>query len=514
MRDAMDELLFKLGHDVRADVEASVDADGAWLDHVARVESAPMGPESSQSHWGWILGAAAVLTIVVAGAVLLVRDEDSLRTDDSPTTTESVDSLPVAPASSVPALETIAPTTDSPIATTNAAPTTVAIETPPPTTIPPHTRDPEHSGIERRCVGDRCTQLVADPTGTVVSYDPDTRVLTRHSVPEVTAPVPFEGDVFLVSAGPDGAVYMQTPTSNIDPIGDLVAVSLVEGDAGREIDRAIGEADLTGDSDLVVTADGLVRVGCCGPDQVLPAVDSPLVMAWVGPTAGEAQPARTFRFDTDGWVIGDRYWPVELGDQVGIRGMPPITATLDGGFLAIFADTSGMGVTLARGWPDGTVSQLETSDFPALLEPSGRALYAEDDRFVRVELFQPPTDDHPDWGIDIGPAGEWLINPYTLNAEIDSRQPVWASDPVAFGFALAGPLGAGETRSVVSTPPANDVTVTAVTSNALDPGIESSRITLRLTRGDNGLYHFVSGEYDIACWPQHGHVDFQPVNCA
>src|SRR5690606_16443649 len=114
-------------------------------------------------------------------------------------------------------------------------------------------------------------------------YDPGTRALTRHSVPPVVAEVPFDGDVVLITAGPDGAVYLATPTGS-DPIGDLVAVSLTEGDAGREIERLVGRVDLSGDTDLVATADGLVEVGCCGPDQLRPAPDAAIVIGWIGPS--------------------------------------------------------------------------------------------------------------------------------------------------------------------------------------------------------------------------------------
>ena len=304
---------------------------------------------------------------------------------------------------------------------------------------------------------------------------------------------------------------MVTPTSDSDPVGDLVAVSLTDDDAGREIDRAVGEADLSGDSDLVATAAGLVRVGCCGGDQVRPGPDSPVVMTWVGPSAGEPQPMPTISVDGTGLVtVGDRIWQVELGDGAGQRGMPPITATFDGGFVGAFDVESG--TILARGWPDGTVSQMG-SDYPALLEPTGRVLYASDDQFVRGDPFESPEDVRIEWGLNTGPDGEWLLNPYTVNDDIDATQPVWAADPVAWGDTFGGVLDPGAIRTVTTTAPGDNVTVTVVYDNSLDSTLRATRFVLDLRRGSDGLYRFVSGTYDIACWPDHGHQDFQPQNC-
>jgi hypothetical protein len=100
-----------------------------------------------------------------------------------------------------------------------------------------------------------------------------------------------------------------------------------------------------------------------------------------------------------------------------------------------------------------------------------------------------------------------------VNDDIDAEHPTWAASPVSWGDAFGGALDPGATRSVTTATTADDVTVTVVTDNSLDPTLRAFRFVLQLTRGDDGLYRFVSGEYDLACWPNHGHQDFQPANC-
>ena len=126
-------------------------------------------------------------------------------------------------------------------------------------------------------------------------------------------------------------------------------------------------------------------------------------MPWVGPTAGETYPVRTLRYDTDGWVRGDMDWQLDLGADATVRGMPALTATLDGGFIGAFSDITGSRVTLARGWPDGTVSQVDIDEFPALLEPLGTVMFADGDRFTRIDHFDEAVRvEQIQWGLNIG----------------------------------------------------------------------------------------------------------------
>ena len=371
----------------------------------------------------------------------------------------------------------------------------------------------EFAGIERQCTdGNICTQLVVDPTGTIVGYDPISRMLTRHSVPPVTAQVPFDGDVRLVAAGPDGAVYLATPTSIEDPIGDLVAVSLTEGDAGRELRRLTGALDLSGDTDLVATPDGLVAVGCCGGEALRPAPDAPLVTAWVGPNDPSSS-LPPLRFDTAGTVIGETSWPIDLDGFVGIRGMPELVATFDGGFLGAFADVDGSRVMIARGRPDGTVSQVELTEYPALLEPTGRVLFDDGDHFVRAALFDEPVAEPLPWGLTT----DWSLT-LAVNDQVDLERPAWAANPVAFANQFVSNDAVNETRSIsvdgADDGSGDDVTATVVTANHFDDALAATRLTFRFTRADSGLYHAVGGTYEIACQPGRGHEDFQPANCA
>src|SRR6186713_2306529 len=169
MPDALDDVLFECGAAVRRDAEVSVDSDAALLDHVERLQSTPLRHESTPARWTWLLAAAAVLAVVAVGAMLLVRDERSLQTDEPPATVDTIDSPATSLATTAPSSAPAEPTPRSTVADPS---TTLEHEGPPPSTVPLHSRDPQDSGIERSCTGDACTQVVADQAGVIVSYDP------------------------------------------------------------------------------------------------------------------------------------------------------------------------------------------------------------------------------------------------------------------------------------------------------------------------------------------------------
>ena len=47
----MDEMT-RAGHDLRDDIESTIDIDAAWVEHLARQATTPPAPESSPTRWG------------------------------------------------------------------------------------------------------------------------------------------------------------------------------------------------------------------------------------------------------------------------------------------------------------------------------------------------------------------------------------------------------------------------------------------------------------------------------
>ena len=152
------------------------------------------------------------------------------------------------------------------------------------------------------------------------------------------------GSVWIELVGPDDVVYLNVDPTVPDGDGvaaDLIAVSLAPGDAGREIDRWQDVADRIGDSDLVATREGIVRVGCCGPDTLRPAPDAPIeVLGSLG--TGATPDRRRELAQTSAWCWSTRRttfrrddlsWTVESED--GGRGMPVVVPTFDGGIIAL-----------------------------------------------------------------------------------------------------------------------------------------------------------------------------------
>ena len=94
----MDDELSRLGHQMRAEVEAGVDVDAAWAGRtVGGVSGRPA--RSGPPRWTWMLAAAAVtIALVAAGVLVLVDQDDSLRTHDTVTTVVTVPAItdPVA----------------------------------------------------------------------------------------------------------------------------------------------------------------------------------------------------------------------------------------------------------------------------------------------------------------------------------------------------------------------------------------------------------------------------------
>lgn len=385
----------------------------------------------------------------------------------------------------------------------------------------------EATGISAACVRAslNCTQVVHSPDGTAVSLDPTTRELIRHSVPPVSTVLPaaYGEAPWLYHAGPAGVVYLQVAPVSQDGdeiAADLVAISLASGDGGREIARWSGVTDRVGDTDLVATADGLVQVGCCGPDPVRPAPDAPVLVPWVDLDGDSVPPLNaTMRATielpsvtiarTDTTTGGTREWKVEPANDWLPRGMPTVVPTFDGGFVAAFPGTTG--TAIVRGWPDGVLDQIVLTDAPPVsLDRNGR-LVAIDTTTARVVRIEPFADRTARPGQE--PVVDVAAGTVTITGLEELRAP-WVFDPVAFGDAVRGPIAPNEQRTIDAVRRSDtEWVVTVTTSNFFDDSVFADRWELTLERGDDGRFDAAAGTWSNSCQPGRGHQDFSNELC-
>ncbi len=518
----MDEQLRQLGRSARVEAEAEIDVDRAWASFGDAVSSGAdrtaLGSDplvtARRNPWPW-MGLAAALVATVGGVVLLRDHDDSIRTTDAPATTGQI-VVPTAPGpttSSAPSR----PSTSVP--TTTSAPTTT--DASPPVVVPPAVgswRDfPwEGSTITRECLQDfDCTQIELDPDGLAVSYEPVRRTLTRHSIPSVEAVVPIEwGQVWIEFAGPDDVVYLNIDTGE-ESEGDIVAVSLADGDAGREIARWPG-SDRVGDADLVATPDGIVNVGCCGEERQRPEPTDVVEIPWVDRAGGSITspiPRLQLSWQDDSLLVerDDRSWTFDsLGDST-LRAMS-ITSTFDGGVMAQVAAIGGTPTMVLRGWPDGSIDTQVIDEYSAAIEPTGTLVFENGDRFARVELF---TDEPDRWigALDLD-LSNWSVSAPGLDEFLGTGAPLWATDPIAFVDAVAGPTAVNETRSIrVLSDDGTTVQMEVITANFFDDSVSAGRYQLTLERQADDALRFVSGEFANACQPGRGQQDFAAELC-
>ncbi|MFN3258490.1 MAG: hypothetical protein ACE37B_22640 [Ilumatobacter sp.] len=386
------------------------------------------------------------------------------------------------------------------------------------------------AGIAEPCLG--CTGVVVGADGVPVSYDRVARTLVRHSVPpvETTLPEAYGDSAFVYHLGPDDVVYLQVAALVPDGDGlaaDVVAVSLADDDAGREIGRWPGVVDNVGDSEIVATRQGLVNVNCCGMEVVRPDPAAQIAVPWLDRN-GQAIESTAAMISVEvsyPTLVVNRNdlvpaatttWTFEPGADWQPRGMPWIVPTFDGGFVAsIFG---GQEVTIARGWPDGTVDTIVLSGltWPDALDPSGRILIADDGFFVRADPFdETAVGSAAYWDgraeIDTGPTG--AISLPGIDEAIDAG-PTWAADPVKFANAVAGRPDVNEIRSITAVQVSEfEWNVAVTTSNLFDDSTNAVRWELVLERGDDGRFRFRSGTQTWSCVPGRGHQDFSRELC-
>jgi hypothetical protein len=141
------------------------------------------------------------------------------------------------------------------------------------------------------CNAGQCPSLAEDSESRIVHLDPIANTITVAGVSplEARVAVPLGAISYIAAVGPGNVAYLVSQTeSAIDPVGDILAVSLSPVDLGRVITRATAVVDLSGDSLLFSTPSGLVQVPCCDESLRTPAANASLVTQWVG---GDGQPA-------------------------------------------------------------------------------------------------------------------------------------------------------------------------------------------------------------------------------
>jgi len=476
-------------------------------------------PARRQRLWVGLASAAAVVAMIVG--IVVVGGEQS----EAPTL--------ISPA-----------TTVEPTPATTPAPTTTPDSTLAPSTTVSPNPDPDveaplagrgiafvelaalldvygGSGIDHACVTDwRCTDLVFDITGAPISFDPTTGTITRHVRNGASFTLPSVDDfTYLVAGGPDNVVYVLQPSSRAES-NDLVAYSLADGDAGREIARFPTSYGI-GDGELIPSPNGLVTASPSQPG-MQPAEIDEIAVPWVDRNGNNvSSPVPVVRADFSGITvtIEGRTWtfadPVE-GAYPALRQFMP---TFDGGFVGVLQHAADGRTAVVRGWSDGTV---ETWELPpevgvfANLEPdrTGRVLIPTGERFIAAQLFAVRDGDFWTERRDFDNEA-WTVTYPGLDDYLDANNPGWENDPIGFANALAGRVDSpAETRTIeIINSDADGAEIHVTTEGFLDDDSGfGSRLVVRLRATDQG-YRVDQVDRTQACQPGRGHQDYQPAPC-
>jgi hypothetical protein len=397
----------------------------------------------------------------------------------------------------------------------------------------------DNSGIDRVC-GDvwweqqqvsqlRCTQVVIDPQGVPVSYDPLTRRVTREhrtGVEPVAFVLPDDYvDPSLLAAGPDDVVYFALDNDWPSP-SDVIAMSLAPGDAGRMIER-FPTVLAIGDADVLAAPTGLVVSGWYDPGS-RPSYDATPVVAWVDRNGGVAAPTTAGAFDDANNTISANGWQWDIAGRQVIPEQPGssmVVPTFDGGFIAAYTETTGSARTeVVRGWRDGTVEHVELPlSSPALvLEPQGTLLVPNGDSFARIAPVEDPATGW-DGNLQIDVAGG-TATPVGLDEYLDtidwpaagqSHLWPWGTSPIAFANAVAGgsPTSPSELRTIQQEPAeGSTVVVTVTTEGFLDDSVHGTRLTMHISLDQPG-FRILRIDWSNTCQPDRGHQDYRAEYC-
>lgn len=554
----MDDELRRRAGAARAEIEAGVDVESELATRTTVTGLAAITPLPPGRRLVAVVGSIAAVAIAVVGGIVLFGGPDSIETAEptqpsepiisvgtttstlepstEPTTTfagptptvvaTTITTTPGANGGGASTTSTTDPTAAPGPTTTTTSTTTTSTTT---TTVPAAAAVPwrslpwEAERIERSCSGDvGCTELRIDADGSIVSYDPTTRTLTRHTTPAITTTVDDGlGQVYLELLGPDHVVYLNVDAATPgDGDADLLAMTLAPDDAGRVLGRWADVTDRVGDRDLVATRNGLVVVGCCDHAALRPAPDAEVLVRWVGRDGGGDTsisgpvmrtevdaPTLTVHRDDD-LPAGTRSWTFEPPADWQPRGMPNVFPTFDGGFIAT---TFGPEQSVIRGWVGGTIDIVTIDTVERLLlDPNGRVTIADGDRFARFEPFAERAEF---WAGQLEFGDDGSIALPDIDSPIDG-QADWARNPVAFANAVAGRLQVNERRAIDDVRASeSEFRVEVTTSNFFDDSVSASRLELVLSRDDDGRFRFVSGQWGQVCQPGRGQQDFRPDLC-
>lgn len=270
---------------LRADAARYVDAD-AGLERI-RHEG---GGGKTRSWWSpRLLAAAAAIVVIATGvAVLALRSEPTPVADEPGTTVAPLPTdAPSTVPSTLPATTAPAPTTTEPGPVPTTAPPSPIASALPVVAVAPRLEPLALDG----CSLPRCTLASTTVEGsvTLVALDAETETFlvgvdAWQEPVTVTPAEPLGEQAYLVTVGPGMVAYVAA-MGELDeaPAMDLVAVALTGEQPGQILERLVGVVDGSGDTDLVPTPDGLVAVGCCGPDTLRPDPAAEPVIRWLGP---------------------------------------------------------------------------------------------------------------------------------------------------------------------------------------------------------------------------------------
>jgi len=378
----------------------------------------------------------------------------------------------------------------------------------------------EGSGIERRCVSDRrCTQVLYDPVGAPISFDPTSGLITRH----VRGGASFtlaavDKRTSLVAGGPDEVVYVLQSSARAES-NDLVAYSLAADDAGREIARFPTSYGI-GDGELIPGPNGLVMSSSNAPGLQPADVDN-VAIPWIdrmGNTTTSPMPLVRADFTGITVEVNRRTWrfddPVEHAYPSILHFLP----TFDGGVIGVVQNGADGRTGVVRGWSDGSVDTwVLPPDVGVWINleptPTGHVLFATEGAFRSAEVFATREGDF--WTEPREYDDEaWTVTYPGLDDYLDTNDPGWEADPTAFANALAGRIDSpAEMRTIEIINADTDSTdIQVTTERFLDDSSFGSRLVVRLRATDQG-YRVEQAVRSQTCQPGRGHQDYQPALC-